>query len=397
MKKLIPLLLLLLNCPLFGQETFQLNINFDKDEYIISNEEKLKLNLLLDSIETWDVTQIKLAGHTDNDASNAYNLLLSQNRVKTIASFLLNKNVADKLIARDFFGESKPASTNSNAEGMQRNRRVEITVLYNKPIKILAIKESIKLPDCSADTMIVLPAGTIYKINKCAFEANPNCVNISEFLDPASAEERGFETVTSSGASLVSGGMIEYDICEGIEVIAYIPLNAACSTFGMNLYELGEGGAWEIVSDETIKEVQINDRYYYEVPLSGMSTINMDKGIPPELLIKVKIKSKRGVELDYATISCDCQFFIFGNVPKNKRDRKIKIDLLCCPDPMISILARTTEGDTLIMERQSIENISNKSNRGYCPSQEIKKQWWFIKIFEKGIYRKYKVGLEDFQ
>lgn len=382
----------------YSQQTVTVTIEFDKDEYVIRSSEKEKLNSLIDSLLfSWDVKEIELAGHTDSDASDTYNRVLSKNRVNAVESYLVNRNVDKPLITSSFFGEKKPIKSNNTADGQQSNRRVEITVRYEIiEIELEEITPAVKLPDCTVDTLIVLPGGTMYRINKCFYEANPNCVSITSFLDPASAQARGLETQTEDGSPLVSGGMIDYEICDDREVEVLIPMNSSCPTFGMNAYTLNEDGSWTQTSDAPLKQVEINSAFYYSVPLSGSGSFNCDKLIPSVNLQKVKIKSKRGIELDYATLSCDCQFFVFGNEPKNKRKRKIVLGVLCCPELMVSISAKTTDGEVLIMERQPIDELDNKNNLGSCP-QDIKWQWWIFSVRNKGVYRKYKVGLEDFQ
>lgn len=63
-------------------------------------------------------------GHTDSRASDEYNLALSQRRAKAVADVARSVGaVVDREIG---FGERRPVASNATAEGMQRNRRVEI-------------------------------------------------------------------------------------------------------------------------------------------------------------------------------------------------------------------------------------------------------------------------------
>jgi len=57
---------------------------------------------------------------------------LSQDRARTVADFLLSRNVRapDRIVIRGY-GAERPIADNRTPEGQQRNRRVEITLLEN--------------------------------------------------------------------------------------------------------------------------------------------------------------------------------------------------------------------------------------------------------------------------
>ena len=62
-------------------------------------------------------------GHTDSDASDAYNMRLSKNRALAIAS--IAKSAGAKAQAR-WYGERVPVASNGTRAGKSKNRRVEI-------------------------------------------------------------------------------------------------------------------------------------------------------------------------------------------------------------------------------------------------------------------------------
>lgn len=67
-----------------------------------------------------------VAGYTDSNASDAYNLELSDRRANQVRNRLIELGVpADQLTARGY-GESQPIASNSTAAGRAENRRVEI-------------------------------------------------------------------------------------------------------------------------------------------------------------------------------------------------------------------------------------------------------------------------------
>ncbi len=73
--------------------------------------------------------RIEIAGHTDSDGSEAYNLKLSQSRVDTVKKELISKHIeASRLVAKGY-GETKPLVPNTTRANKARNRRVEINIL----------------------------------------------------------------------------------------------------------------------------------------------------------------------------------------------------------------------------------------------------------------------------
>ena len=69
-------------------------------------------------------TSYAIYGHTDSDASDAYNMGLSARRANAVAQ--IASSVGARVAAIKGFGERQPIATNRTAYGKQRNRRVEI-------------------------------------------------------------------------------------------------------------------------------------------------------------------------------------------------------------------------------------------------------------------------------
>lgn len=66
-------------------------------------------------------------GHTDSRASDEYNMRLSQRRANAVAQ--VAQSMGASVIDIRGFGERMPRASNSTAEGMAQNRRVEIICL----------------------------------------------------------------------------------------------------------------------------------------------------------------------------------------------------------------------------------------------------------------------------
>ena len=105
------------------------NIFFETDKAILLPESFKELNKLLSFLNKNPSIKISIHGHTDNQASENYNLALSNARAKAAVDFLINKAVDPERITSKGFGESLPIATNDTKDGRQQNRRVEFVIL----------------------------------------------------------------------------------------------------------------------------------------------------------------------------------------------------------------------------------------------------------------------------
>ena len=85
-----------------------------------------KLSALLSKKPDW---KLKLSGHTDNVGSDKSNLLLSKNRAEAVKSVLTNRGVDANRVIVKYYGESQPIASNNEADGRQKNRRVEMLII----------------------------------------------------------------------------------------------------------------------------------------------------------------------------------------------------------------------------------------------------------------------------
>jgi outer membrane protein OmpA-like peptidoglycan-associated protein len=90
---------------------------------------------VLDSVglvlKEYDKTVIEVAGHTDNTGSNQLNQSLSERRASTVSNYLSGRGIAAKRFIIVGAGETHPIASNATAEGRQKNRRVELTIVPN--------------------------------------------------------------------------------------------------------------------------------------------------------------------------------------------------------------------------------------------------------------------------
>lgn len=94
---------------------------FATNSYRIHNQGKARLTEFFQS--TGAVSYI-ITGHTDSRASDAYNMRLSYNRANAVAAIAVSTGAQVSDVRG--YGERQPVASNSSADGMAKNRRVEI-------------------------------------------------------------------------------------------------------------------------------------------------------------------------------------------------------------------------------------------------------------------------------
>jgi len=106
------------------------NLEFESGKNIIkevSFPSLEELALLLIKKSEWKIT---IAGHTDDVGKAQTNLILSKKRSEAVRDFLVQRGVTTERVIVQYFGEDKPIADNETKEGRQKNRRVEMTIIF---------------------------------------------------------------------------------------------------------------------------------------------------------------------------------------------------------------------------------------------------------------------------
>ena len=108
------------------------NIQFDPDSAVLRPEERPKLDKIAEILLRYPDRDILVGGHTAMAGTAAGRMQLSVERAASVAEYLLGKNVRspERVVIRGY-GAERPIADNRSLEGMERNRRVEITILEN--------------------------------------------------------------------------------------------------------------------------------------------------------------------------------------------------------------------------------------------------------------------------
>ncbi|GAA4460164.1 hypothetical protein GCM10023189_34890 [Nibrella saemangeumensis] len=107
------------------------NVYFDQGSYVMRKESTQQLDKLLNTLKANPKLKIEIGGHTDNVGDRRLNQLLSENRAKVIANYLLNKGVDESRLRYVGYGDARPVAPNDVEINKEKNRRVEFLVLEN--------------------------------------------------------------------------------------------------------------------------------------------------------------------------------------------------------------------------------------------------------------------------
>lgn len=115
-------------CPIKGT----LRIHFDTDKANIRSYSMEKVEKFATFLIGNKGTTVKVVGHTDSDANDAYNMILSLKRANTVVRKLIELGVSQNRLSAEGKGETMPVASNKTASGKSLNRRIEVELTYPK-------------------------------------------------------------------------------------------------------------------------------------------------------------------------------------------------------------------------------------------------------------------------
>ncbi len=74
---------------------------------------------------------VAIHGHTDSAGDAAANMILSNDRAKSVYDFLIKSGITSSRLSYKGFGQTKPVVSNENEEGRSKNRRTEFVIMNN--------------------------------------------------------------------------------------------------------------------------------------------------------------------------------------------------------------------------------------------------------------------------
>lgn len=104
------------------------DITFENDRADIRTNFYSTLNSVAIVLNKFSKTTVKVAGYASKVGSAEHNQILSEQRAKAVADYLIAQKVDPNRIMAVGYGARNPIASNKTAAGQARNRRVEITI-----------------------------------------------------------------------------------------------------------------------------------------------------------------------------------------------------------------------------------------------------------------------------
>jgi outer membrane protein OmpA-like peptidoglycan-associated protein/tetratricopeptide (TPR) repeat protein len=111
-----------------GNKVVLKNIFFDTNKFLIKDESKPELAILIDFLAENPGVKIEIRGHTDNIGDDQSNLILSHNRSKAVFNYLVKEGISSERLTSRGFGEKDPIANNNTISGRANNRRTEFII-----------------------------------------------------------------------------------------------------------------------------------------------------------------------------------------------------------------------------------------------------------------------------
>lgn len=213
------------------------SIYFETAKFNLTPENKTTLDKLIDSIKGFQTFKIYIKGNTDNIGDSIFNKNLSEKRILSTQEFFLSKGINKSSFSTAAFGEEKPIGDNNTEAGKQKNRRVDISISFTRPVIIdssqflPSIFELYKQTELtpqefcinpSRDTVLRCEKGTIVYVKANSFKIPNSCktscitIKIKEAFLKSDMILENLST-TSNGKIIETQGMLytEANDCKG--------------------------------------------------------------------------------------------------------------------------------------------------------------------------------------
>ena len=107
------------------------NLEFESGKSIIKASSYPSLNELANLMIQKPEWKVQLSGHTDNTGNAEKNMDLSNNRTQAVKDYLIKQGVLEYKIKTEWFGQERPVADNATTAGRQKNRRVEMKIVFD--------------------------------------------------------------------------------------------------------------------------------------------------------------------------------------------------------------------------------------------------------------------------
>jgi len=105
------------------------NIFFETNRFQLNPKSQAELDKIIQLLTDNPTLKIEISGYTDNVGKPSDNLSLSNNRAKSVVTYLIEKGIVSQRLVAKGYGETKPVAGNTTEEGRAKNRRTELKVI----------------------------------------------------------------------------------------------------------------------------------------------------------------------------------------------------------------------------------------------------------------------------
>ncbi|MGK6351195.1 OmpA family protein [Parapedobacter sp. DT-150] len=113
--------------------TFDSDVLFPLNSSYLTDRAKTEIDKLVNLLADYPGASLIVDGHTDATGTEEYNQWLSEKRAEAVKKYAVEKGIDESRITTHGLGLTKPIAPNNTAEGRQQNRRVEVTIVTDKP------------------------------------------------------------------------------------------------------------------------------------------------------------------------------------------------------------------------------------------------------------------------
>jgi len=106
------------------------NLEFESGNDELKQASFASLNKLAALLNSQPALKLLIAGHTDNVGNASKNMALSRKRTESVANFLIESGIAESRLELEWYGQSRPSVSNATVAGLKKNRRVELTLIF---------------------------------------------------------------------------------------------------------------------------------------------------------------------------------------------------------------------------------------------------------------------------
>ena len=104
------------------------NIFFSLDKSELKDNSLSELNALFNLLDQQVDISAVIIGHTDNQGSDDYNQILSEDRAEAVKNWLVEKGINPNRLSSEGRGLSEPVATNETEQSRAQNRRTEVVL-----------------------------------------------------------------------------------------------------------------------------------------------------------------------------------------------------------------------------------------------------------------------------